>query len=113
MRNSELHRQRITQYLAEGRTVSGGSIDDNEDSGGFDTAGLIESLTSNALQAYDTTQALNSNPLNTALVYGGAVSTPQGSALSGSGSPIGGNGMTTLLLLLGAGAIIVFVAIRR
>ena len=80
---------------------------DGSDSG-FDTAGLIESLAGNATQAYETSAALNANPLNTALIYGGTAQTTQGYAGSGSSlnaaPSIGGSGL--LLLLLAAGVVV-------
>ena len=106
MKPSELHRLRIEKYLTEGRTVSGG--DDGGDN--FDTSGLIESLAQNATDAYTTTQALNADPLNTALLYGGTAQTQQG--IVGSSSAVS-NTSTSLLLLLLAGGAILFVALRR
>jgi hypothetical protein len=79
--------------------------------GGFDTAGLIESLANNATQAYETTQALNANPLNTALVYGGTAQTAGGNAY-GAAPMMASSGGSGLLLLLVAGAVVLFVATR-
>ena len=50
-------------------------MDEFDDSGSSD---LLSSLVSNATSAYETTAALNANPLNTAIVYGGTATTAQG-----------------------------------
>lgn len=84
---------------------------DGSDGSGFDTSGLIESLANNATSAYETTQALNANPLNTALVYGGTAQTAQGivgSAINQTPSlPSSG-----LLLLLLAGGVLLYAVTR-
>lgn len=85
----------------------GGGYDD----GGFDTAGLIESLASNATSAYEQSQALNANPLNTALLYGGTAQTGQGYAAA-QPSVMTSNGGMSLLLLLLAGGVIVYAVTR-
>ena len=87
---------------------------DSSDSGsGFDTAGLIESLANNATSAYETTQALNANPLNTALIYGGTAQTTQGYAGSGSSLNAAPSiGMSGFLLLLLAGGVVFYAATR-
>jgi hypothetical protein len=78
----------------------------------FDTAGLIESLASNATQAYETTQALNANPLNTALVYGGTAQTAGGNAYGASPMAMPSAGGSGLLLLLLAAGVVIYAATR-
>jgi hypothetical protein len=74
---------------------------------------LISSLANNATQAYETSQALNANPLNTALVYGGAASTPYGSSVGGfAGAPSPAMGGSSILLFLLAAGVIVYAVSR-
>jgi hypothetical protein len=82
----------------EGITPKGLMLCSDDGGDDFDTSGLIESLANNATQAYDTTQALNANPLNTALIYGGTAQTQQG--IVGSASAVSNSSMTWILLLL-------------
>lgn len=77
-------------------------MDEFDDSSDGSTGDLISSLISNASSAYSTTVLANANPLNTALITGGSVSTPGGSVL-GSSATLGGS--TGLLLILAIGAI--------
>ena len=88
-------------------------IDGTDGGSGFDTSGLIASLASNATQAYETTAALNANPLNTALVYGGAAQTTQGMVTGAQPyTPTSGVGGSGLLLLVLAAGVIIYAATR-
>lgn len=82
--------------------------DDNSD---FSTSDLIASLADNATQAYETTQALNANPLNTALIYGGSAQTQYGSTVSATPSTVGAGSSGLLLLVLAVG-VVIFAATR-
>ena len=73
--------------------------DDGSDSGVSD---LISSLASNATSAYETTEALNANPLNTAIVYGGTASTAQGTAGGATSVALGGLSGTAIFLIIAA-----------
>jgi hypothetical protein len=88
-------------------------MDEYDDDSGDGTASLISSLASNATQAYDTTQALNANPLNTAILYGGTASTTQGYSSAGStASATLGASSGTILFLVAAG-VLLFVLAKR
>ena len=113
MKPSELHRLRKqTMSIPEGNNFQNG-LGCNDDGGDdFDTSGLIESLAATATSAYETSQALGANPLNTALIYGGTAQTQQG--IVGSAVPASlTSGSTGLLLLLLAGGFIAFALFRR
>jgi len=84
---------------------------ESTDDGGS-TLDFISSLASNATQAYDTTAALNANPLNTALVYGGTATTAQG-MVAGAINPTPTATGSSLLLFGLAAAIIVFFVVRK
>lgn len=75
---------------------------------GSSTADLIESLAANATSAYQTTVVANANPLNAALITGGSAATAQGSA--GGATALASMSSTGWLLLIGAAAVILFVA---
>jgi hypothetical protein len=84
------------------------------DSGSDSGSSLIASLAANATSAYETTQALNANPLNTALLYGGSASTSQGAAQGAPASTISAaaGGIGTWLLV-GAVVVIAVVSFRK
>ena len=85
-------------------------MDEFDDSNG--TSSLIASLAANATSAYETTAALNANPLNTAIVYGGTATTAQGTTASATPSSIGAIGSSGTVLLVIAVAAIAFFALR-
>jgi hypothetical protein len=85
-------------------------MDEFDDDSGDGAASLIASLANNATQAYDTTQALNANPLNTAILYGGTASTAGGYASAGSSSVAMGASSGTILFLIAAGVLVFILA---
>ena len=87
-------------------------FDYGTDGSGGGITDLITSLANNATQAYETTQALNANPLNTALIYGGTAQTAQGASAAYAAPVVPGIGGSGLLLLLGAAAVIIYAATR-
>ena len=80
---------------------------DEDDSSSTDD--LISALASNATSAYETTAALNANPLNTALLYGGTASTAQGTTSASSlTTSLGGSGTWLLLIAIAIIGFILF-----